>query len=230
MPTRTLEYGIPGILHGLTNDVRTALEAAEVLVRYRDGELIQARGDRTPGLRIVRAGAVRAGNVGADGESLVLGVFGPGQTFGEMTLFADLPRTFDVYASGPTTVGHIDKDRMDGLMRDHPELARVFLRTLATQLHAALEFVEDLRRLSVTVHVAKLLATMAKTEKEMASLEVTQGSLGKIIGVARVSVARALDHLEEEGLLRQGYGRIEVPDVASLRAWVAKNSKLLPVR
>jgi CRP-like cAMP-binding protein len=230
MPTRTLEYGIPGILHALADDLRTALEEAEVLVRYRDGELIQARGDRTRGLQIVRAGAVRVGNVGADGEYLVLGVFGPGQTFGEMTLFADLPRTFDAYASGPTTIGHIDKDRMEGLMRDHPELARVFLRTLATQLHAALEFVEDLRRLSVTVHVAKLLATMAKTEKEMASLEVTQGFLGKILGVARVSVARALDRLEEEGLLRQGYGRIEVPDVASLRAWVAKNSKLLPVR
>jgi CRP-like cAMP-binding protein len=230
MPTRTLEYGIPGILHGLTDDLRTALEEAEVRVRYRDGERIQARGDRTPGLRIVRAGAARVGNVGADGEYLVLGVFGPGQTFGEMTLFADLPRTFDVHASGPTTIGYIDGARMDRLMRDHPELARVFLRTLATQLHAALEFVEDLRRLPVTVHVAKLLSTMATTEKETASLEMTQDSLGGILGVTRISVGRALDSLEEEGLLRRGYGRIEVPDVASLRAWVAKNSKLLPVR
>ena len=229
MPTRTLDHGIPGILHGLTDDLRTALEEAEVLVRYRDGELIQARGDRTPGLRIVRAGAVRAGNVGTDGEYLALGVFGPGQTFGEMTLFADLPRTFDVHASGPTAIGYIDEARMDRLMRDHPELARVFLRTLATQLHAALEFVEDLRRLTVTVHVAKLLSTMAKTEKKMASLEATQGSLGKILGVTRVSVARALDRLEEKGLLRRGYGRIEVPDVASLRAWVVKNAKLFPV-
>jgi hypothetical protein len=32
--------------------------------------------------------------------------------------------------------------------------------------------------------------------------------------------------IEEEGLLRRGYGRIEVPDVTSLRAWVEKNSKL----
>jgi CRP/FNR family cyclic AMP-dependent transcriptional regulator len=226
MPTRTLEHGIPGILHGLSDELRTALEEAEVRVRYRDGELVQARGDRTPGLRIVRAGAVRAGNVGAEGEYLVLGVFGPGQTFGEMTLFADLPRTFDVYASGPTTVGHIDKDRMDRLLQDHPELARVFLRTLSTQLHAALELVEDLRRLSVTVHVAKLLSTMAKTERNMASLEVTQESLGKILGVTRIAVARALDRLEEDGLIRRGYGKIDVPDVPSLRTWVAEHSKL----
>ena len=229
MPTRTLDHGIPGILDGLSDELRTALEEAEVRVRYQDGELIQARGDRTRGLRIVRAGAVRAGNVGSDGQYLVLGIFGPGQTFGELTLFTDLPRTFDVYASGPTTIGHIDKDRMEELLRDHPELARVFLRTLAMQLHAALELVEDLRRLSVTVHLAKLLSTMAKTEKKTASLEVTQESLGKILGVTRISVARALDRLEEEGLIRRGYGRIEVPDVVSLQAWVAESSKLSQV-
>jgi CRP-like cAMP-binding protein len=230
MPTRTLEHGIPGLLHGLGDDLRTALEEAEVRVRYRDGELIHARGDRTRGLGIVRAGAVRAGNVGTDGEYLVLGVFGPGQTFGEATLFAGLPRTIDVHASGPTTIGHIEEARMDRLMRDHPELARVFLRTLATQLNAMLEYVEDLRRLSVTVHVAKLLSTMAKTETNMASLEVTQESLAQILGVTRISVARALDRLEEDGLLRRGYGKIDVPDVPSLRAWVAEHSKLPTLR
>lgn len=97
------------------------------------------------------------------------------------------------------------------------------------QLHAALEFVEDLRRLSVTIHIAKLLSTMAKAEKKTATLEVTHESLGKILGVTRLSVVRALDLLEEEGLIRRGYGRIEVPDVASLRAWVAESSKLFPV-
>ncbi|HSN82229.1 MAG TPA: Crp/Fnr family transcriptional regulator [Polyangiales bacterium] len=229
MPTRTLDHGIPGILDGLSDELRIALEEVEVRVRYQDGELIQARGDRTRGLRIVRAGAVRLGNVGSDGEYLVLGIFGPGQTFGEMTLFSDLPRTFDAHASGPTQIGYIDGARMDRLMRDHPELARVFLRRLAMQLHAALEFVEDLRRLSVTIHIAKLLSTMAKAEKKTATLEVTHESLGKILGVTRLSVVRALDRLEEEGLIRRGYGRIEVPDVASLRAWVAESSKLFPV-
>ncbi len=229
MVVRTLEHGVPGILGSLTDDLRTALKNAEVLVRYRDGELIQARGDRTPGLRIVRSGAVRVGNVGADGKYLELGVFGPGQTFGEMTLFADLPRTFDVYASGPTTIGHIDRARMERLLRDHPELARVFLRTLATQLHAALEYVEDLRRLPVAFHVAKLISTMVRTGKGAAILEVTQTTLADTLGVTRIPVARALERLENEGLLRHTYGRIEVPDAAALRAWVEEHGALPPV-
>jgi hypothetical protein len=56
--------------------------------------------------------------------------------------------------------------------------------------------VEDLRRLSVTAHVAKLLSTMAKTEKQTASLETTQQSLAQILGVTRLSIVRALDQLE----------------------------------
>lgn len=226
MVVRTLEHGIPGISDSLRDDLRAALEEAEVLVRYRDGELIQARGDKTPGLRIVRTGAVRAGNVGADGKWVQLGLFGPGQTFGEMTLFAGLPRTFDIYASGPTTIGHIDEARMERLLENHPDLARVFLRTLSTQLHAALELVEDLRRLPVAIHVAKLISTMVKTESGKAILEVTQTSLAETLGVTRVPVARALECLEKDGLIRHTYGRIEVPDAAALRAWVEERMAL----
>jgi len=54
MVVRTLEYGIPGILQVLSDDLAAVLKEAEVLVQYRDGELIQSRGDRTRGLRIVR--------------------------------------------------------------------------------------------------------------------------------------------------------------------------------
>jgi CRP-like cAMP-binding protein len=226
---RTVDYGIPGILELLSDDQNAALREVEVLVRYRDRELIQSRGDRTRGLRIVRSGAVRASNVGLDGQYLALGVFGRGQTFGEMTLFANLPRTFDVHASGPTTIGHIDEAGMKRLFRDHPELRDVFLTTLATQLHAALELVEDLRRLPIAIHVAKLLVTMVKAGKTSEVLEVTQASLAETLGVTRIPVARALERLEKEGLLRHSYGRVEVPDAAALRAWVDTHLTLRPV-
>ncbi len=229
MPTRALDFGIPGILETLSAPLRSAIEDAEVRIRYQDGELVQARGDATAGLSIVRAGTVRVGNVGADGVYLTMVILGPGQTFGEMTLFADLPRSFDVRAYGPVTIGYIDKTRFERLLGNHPELAKVMLRSLSTQLHAALEHLEDLRRLSLVVLVAKILSTMIKTQKNVASLETTQATLANTIGVSRVSLAHALAELEGQGLLRRGYATIEIPDVASLRDWVATNSKLAPV-
>jgi hypothetical protein len=77
-------------------------------------------------------------------------------------------------------------------------------RTLATQLHAALEYVEDIRRLPVAFRVAKLIATMVKTGKGAAIVEVTQTTLPETLGVTRIPVARALERLENEGLLRHG--------------------------
>ena len=229
MPIRTLEYGLPGILELLSDEQKAALKEVEVPVHYRDGELVQSRGDRTRGLRIVRAGAATVGNVGVNGQHLTLAILGPGQTFGEMTLFAELPRSFDVRASGPTTIGHIDDARMKALLQKNPDLAGVFLTTLARQLHAALEMVEDLRRLPVVTHVAKLISTMVKPGKPSAVLEVTQKSLAETLGVTRIPVARALERLENEGLLRHSYGRIEVPDAAALRAWVDAHLTLRPV-
>ena len=229
MPTRTLEFGIPGLLGMLSPRLRGAVEAAEVPVRYRDGVLIQARGDATPGLSVVRGGAVRIGNIGADGAHLTTAVLGLGQTFGEMTLFADLPRTFDARAYGPTTIGHINKTRFDRLLQAHPELAKPLLRSLSTQLHAALEFIDDLRRLPLIVRVAKVLATMVNTSKNTIVLETTQAALADTIGVTRVSVANTLAELEREGLVRRGYGAIEIPDVKGLLSWVEQSSQLTPV-
>ncbi len=229
MPTRTLEFGVPGLLNSLPAPIRKAVETAAVPIRYRDGALIQARGDATPGLSIVRAGAVRIGNIGADGEHLTTAVLGAGQTFGEMTLFGDLPRTFDARAYGPTTIDHVSQVRFERLLEEHPPLSRFVLRSLSLQLHAALEFIDDMRRLPLLLRVAKLLANMTRFASEKATLETTQTAIANTLGVTRVSVANALAELEREGLVVRGYARVEIPDVSTLRRWVDEHAELSPV-
>lgn len=230
MPTRTLEFGLPGLLNALPPDLRKVVEDAAVPIRYHDGQLIQSRGDATPGLTIVRSGAVRIGNIGADGSHLTTVVLGAGQTFGEMTLFGDLPRTFDAQAFGPTTVDHVSQVRFERLLEEHPDLNRFLLQSMALQLHTALEFIDDMRRLPLLVRVAKVLTNMTRFASEKASLETTQGALANTLGVTRVSVANALRELQREGVIARGYGRIEIPDVRALRAWVTERSELSPVQ
>jgi len=213
----------------LPASLRKAVEAAAVPIRYRDGALIQSRGDATPGLSVVRAGAVRIRNIGADGSHLTTAVFGAGQTFGEMTLFGDLPRTFDARAFGPTTIDHVSQERFERLLDEHPALSRFILRSLILQLHAALEFIDDARRLPLLVRVAKLLADMTRFAADKATLETTQTSLANTLGVTRVSVANALAELEREDVVVRGYARIEIPDVTALRPWVDARAELSPV-
>jgi CRP-like cAMP-binding protein len=230
VPTRTLEFGLPGLLNALPEAIRKAVGAAAVPITYRDGALIQSRGDATPGLSIVRSGAVRIGNIGADGNHLTTVVLGAGQTFGEMTLFGDLPRTFDARAFGPTTIGHVSQVRVERLLDQHPELARLVLRSLSLQLHTALEFIDDVRRLPLLVRVAKVLSNMTRFATEKATLETTQSEVANTLGLTRVSVANALAELEREGLVVRGYARLEIPNVSALRDWVEDRSELAPVK
>ena len=228
--TATFDFGTPGLIEGLPPPLRDALQSAGVPVKYKDGQQIHSRGDVKTGLSIVRSGAVRMGNVGRDGAYMPTVVLGPGQTFGEFTLFADLPRTHDAEAVGDTVVDQVSRSRFERVMDDHPELRRQLLASLASRLHQALEFIDDIRRLPLPVRVAKALAVMAKTNTGSVTLKVKQTDLAETMGVSRVSMGKVLEELESLGLLQRGYGAIDLPDTAALKEWIDAHAQISPLQ
>ncbi len=225
----TFDFGTSGLIDALPDTLRQALQSAGVPMRYTDGQLIHERGDAKPGLSIVRSGAVRMGNVGRDGSYMATVLLGPGQTFGEFTLFADLPRTHDAEAVGDTVVDQVSRRRFERVMDDHPELRRRLLSSLASRLHQALEFIDDVRRLPLNVRVAKMLAVMGRTEQEPVKLIVKQSQLAETMGVSRVSMGKVLEELETQSLIKRGYGSIDIPDRQRLRDWIADRAQISPL-
>lgn len=225
----TFDFGTSGLIDALPETLRKALQSAGVPMRYADGQLIHERGDAKPGLSIVRSGAVRMGNVGRDGNYMATALLGPGQTFGEFTLFADLPRTHDAEAVGDTVVDQVSRRRFEQVMDDHPELRRRLLSSLASRLHQALEFIDDVRRLPLNVRVAKMLAVMGRTEREPVKLVVKQSQLAETMGVSRVSMGKVLEELEAQSLIKRGYGSIDIPDRQRLQDWIADRAQISPL-
>ena len=84
----------------LSDDSAQKLIRAASLMHYHDGQMVHSRGDTKPGLSIVKTGAVQAGVYDIDGTYIISSTLGPGHSFGEFTMFADLPRTHDMTASG----------------------------------------------------------------------------------------------------------------------------------
>ncbi len=227
--TATFDFGTPGLIEALPDALRDALQSAGTPVRYEDGQQIHSRGDIKPGLSIVRSGSVRVGNVGRDGGYMPTAVLGPGQTFGEFTLFADLPRTHDAEAVGNTVVVQVNRTRFERVMDDHPDLRRSLLASLASRLHQALEFIDDIRRLPLIVRVAKALAVMAASEDTDVTIHVKQSVLAETMGVSRVSLGKTLEQLETAGLLSRGYGAIHIPDRTALQAWIEARAQISPL-
>ena len=105
------------------------------MVEYQDGAVIHRRGDRGRALSVVRTGAVRMSNMGRDGREVTLTTLSPGESFGEFTVFADLPRQFDFTARGKTVIDTINHQRFEALLQSSPALSQHVIRHLAQRLH-----------------------------------------------------------------------------------------------
>lgn len=223
------DLGSPALLDLLPENTLIALRERANHIVYKDGQLIHERGDLKPGLSIVHSGKVRFGNPGSDGSYVTTALFGEGHCFGEFTLFANLPRTHDAVAVGETVINQIDAASIDRLLISQPELYRVMLVAVTRRLHAAVEFMDDMRRLPLKVRIAKLVHSISKTSDKIGEIKLTQSDMAFSFGVSRVSIGQALSSLQSEKLVKTGYGKIYIPDPERLALWVASRSSLLPV-
>jgi CRP/FNR family transcriptional regulator, cyclic AMP receptor protein len=215
-----LQHGSPSLIDLLPQALWAKLVEIGRYEDYADGQRVHARGDDKPGISVVVHGRVVAGVQGADGTFLTTSVMGEGQCFGEFTLFAGLPRTHDISAVGETRILQIKGKPFMALFDAEPLLARSLLTVSLYRTHGLLEFLDDLRRLPLPVHLGKFLLSMAEFAQQKNEIRCNHESLAFTFGVSRVSIGKALKKLDALGLIVLGYGKVGVPDESRLREWV----------
>jgi len=87
MKKELIQLKSPTFLSLLPAPLVDKVTQAGTIIKYSDEQLIHSRGEIKPGLSIVRSGAVNVGVYGADGKFLMVAKLGPGETFGEFTIF-----------------------------------------------------------------------------------------------------------------------------------------------
>ena len=78
---------------GLEDDAASALAAAMGTIKLNRGEVLFHEGDKEDRLYVVVSGKIKLGRSGSAGRENLLGVLGPGQMFGELSLFDPGPRS-----------------------------------------------------------------------------------------------------------------------------------------
>ncbi|MEM6554557.1 MAG: Crp/Fnr family transcriptional regulator [Pseudomonadota bacterium] len=218
-----LARNTPSFMDLLSDPVRSQVANAGSIIRYQDGQLIHNRGDQKPGISIVVSGAVQVGIFGADGTFIMTSNLGAGQTFGEFTLFANLPRTHDITAAGETEINQITAGAFERLYAEQPEISRALLTTSLVRTHRLLEMMDAMRRLPMRERTAKVLFTMLQTAGGNQTFEYRQSELAFALGVSRTSLSTALKQLRELGLVETGYGQIRVPEPDRMQRWVTEH-------
>lgn len=204
----------------LTPQSLAAMRGAARAERYADGALVHSRGGGRAGLSLIREGRIRFGFIDEAGDKIEMSILGPGHCFGEATVFAGLARAYDAWAEGDAVIDFLSKPALERLMAADPGIAEALLVSTTRRLYATLAFTDDLRRLPLHAHAAKILMQMAQSSDEAGVVVCNQTDLADTFGVSRVSIGKALARLQDEGLIALGYGRITIADEVRLRDWL----------
>ncbi|KEF40876.1 MAG: hypothetical protein ER33_14545 [Cyanobium sp. CACIAM 14] len=128
------------------------------LVCYGPGEAVVQEGAEGRSMFHLLRGAVEILKEVEPGRTLPVRELGPGDVFGEMTLFLDAPRSATVRATKECLLLEVDRDSIKGLLEENPDL----LERFAALVEARQAELKSLDRAQREERSNALLATMKR--------------------------------------------------------------------
>ena len=181
-----------------------ALAARGVSRRYRRGALIIQEGETGDSLYIVQQGKLRAFLADGHGKELTLGVYGPLEYVGEMSLDGG-PRSANVEALEPSTCAVITRQVLLDYIAAHPEFALEMMARLIRRARMATESARSVALIDVYGRLVRLLNQMALEPDAQGARRlnerVTHQQLAQHLACSREMVSRLLKDLETGGYI-----------------------------
>ena len=204
---------------GLEDEAATALSSAMGKLYLNKGDVLFHEGDSEDRLYIVVSGKIKLGRTGSAGRENLLAVLGPGQMFGELSVFDPGPRSTTATAVTACELRTLEHDELIPWLTDRPEVAQGLLSQLAGRLRRANDVVADLVFSDVPGRVAKQLLELAQRfgDKRDDGMHVhhdlTQEELAQLVGASRETVNKALADFAARGWIRLEPRSVTILDV-----------------
>jgi CRP/FNR family cyclic AMP-dependent transcriptional regulator len=196
-------------------DVRRLLAIARRRTFSR-GEVVFHRDDPADSLHLVVRGRFGARVLTPLGDSVLVDVLGPGQSFGELALLlADARRSATVEALEAGETRSVRRDDFVSLQREHPGVKDVLLRILAEQLRRSTDRVVEAHHVDAETRVRRRLLDLASTY-DGGVVPLTQEDIAAMAGTSRATVNRVLREEEGLGTVALARGRTSVLDREAL--------------
>ncbi|CAN5194512.1 Crp/Fnr family transcriptional regulator [soil metagenome] len=196
------------LFSGLDDEAAASLDATMPATNIRRGDVLFNEGDDGDQLYVVLEGKIKLGRTSPDGRENLLAILGPGQMFGELSLFDPGPRSATATAVTDVSLKSLGHDALMPVLREHPDVARALLHQLASRLRRTNEVVGDLVFSDVPGRVAKALLDLADRFGRKAddgihvNHDLTQEELAQLVGASRETVNKALADFATRGWLR----------------------------
>jgi CRP-like cAMP-binding protein len=182
----------------LDDAASASLLASMVSVKIPKGTILFAEGDGGDQLYVIAEGKLKLGTSSGDGRENLLSILGPGEMFGELSLFDPGPRTSTATAVTDAKLLSLGQEKLLPWLVENPKVSLQLLARLAQRLRRTNEAVGDLVFSDVPGRVAKALIDLGerfgkKTDEGLyVHHDLTQEELAQLVGASRETVNKAL--------------------------------------
>jgi CRP/FNR family transcriptional regulator, cyclic AMP receptor protein len=187
-----------------------ALAARGTLRTFRRGMLLIQEGDIGTTLYIVRSGRLRAFAADPRGKEITLGLYGPGEYVGEMSLDGG-PRSANVETLEPTTCAVITRETLLAYIAEEPDFALEMMARLIRRARLATESTRSLALIDVYGRFKMLLEQLAEPAADGSRIlreRITHQQIANHLACSREMVSRLMKDLEVGGYVAKREGRI----------------------
>lgn len=210
------------LFKALDDEAATSLRKSMLLQELKKGQTLFKEGQTGDRLYLVKSGKVKLSHASGDGRESVFMVLGPGDMFGELSLFDPGPRTSTAIAVTDSEILGLGHSDLKPWLQDRPEVAQALLQALAHRLRRTSETMSDLVFADVPGRVAKALLELGEKfgSKTGTGLSVhhdlTQEELAQLVGASRETVNKALADFASRGWIRLETRSVELLDLDRL--------------
>ena len=207
---------------GIDQDASRDLVSSMTHVDLPRGQALFHEGDPGDRLYIIRSGKVKLGRRSPDGRENLLSVLGPGEMFGELSLFDPGPRTATASAVADARLYELTHPELIKWVDRYPSVVTQLLAALARRLRRTNEALADLVFSDVPGRLAKALLDLSSrfgepTEDGLrVAHDLTQEELAQLVGASRETVNKALADFTSRGWVRREGRAVVLLDMARL--------------
>lgn len=206
------------LFEGLPRPHIEDLAMIAVAQTFKRGQNIFSEGDEGTGFYVLMSGRIKIFKVSLDGKEQILHIFGPGEPFGEVPVFAGQNFPANAEAMEESRIFFFPRKSFIYLIKRNPIIALNMLAVLSKRLRRFTQLIEDLSLKEVPGRLAAYLLYLSESSrgKKLLELDISKGQLASLLGTIPETLSRILGKMTRAGLIEIEGPRIRILDPAGL--------------
>jgi CRP-like cAMP-binding protein len=213
-----------GLLHGLSEEQKQHVEQHTKMLHVKRGQAVYLPGDPCEHVYVVKTGAVKIVGKAPEGCEVILALLTPGDIFGELALAGDdEPQDHRAEATEDTLLCEVPRGVLVQMIQQAPAFGWHVTKLIGLRVRTLRTRVEELLGKSAPARLAHAILELSHHhgiqdgDGVLVPLRLSQGDLGKLVGLTRETVNGILQVWRDQGLVEMDRRSIRVSDPQRLR-------------